>query len=332
MKVTVIAEAGVNHNGDLGLARKLIDVAADAGADFVKFQTFNAANLVTSYAKKAQYQSISTGEGSQLDMLQELELSATAHEVLIRHCTSRGIKFLSTGFDIDSIDLLNAYGVEYLKIPSGEITNLHYLRHIGALNKPTILSTGMANMVEIAAAVEVLTEGGLKRDDLTILHCNTIYPTPVNEVNLNAMLSIRHRFKTKVGFSDHTEGVEVAIAAVALGATVIEKHFTLDRRLPGPDHKASLEPKGLKELVRSIRNVERAMGSDVKEASPGELENKAIARKSIVASCHIRKGEMFTSLNLAVKRPGCGISPMLWDKVIGHEAPRDFLFDELIEL
>ena len=333
MKTLIIAEAGVNHNGDLALARQLVDVAAKAGADLVKFQTFSADRLVTAHARKADYQTKTTNAGeSQHSMIRRLELTREMHEVLIDHCKSRGIQFFSTGFDSESIDLLVELGLDRFKIPSGEITNLPYLRHVGHYGKPVILSTGMATLGEIEAALDVLEHAGTSRDGITVLHCNTEYPTPMADVNLRAMLTIRDAFCVAVGYSDHTSGIEVAIAAVAMGATVIEKHFTLDCTLPGPDHKASLEPDELKAMVTAIRNIEQALGDGIKRPSPSETKNKPIARKSLVAACAIRAGEVFTEINLAVKRPGTGLSPMRWDEVIGRKAPHDFAAYDLIEL
>jgi len=332
-KTLIIAEAGVNHNGDINLARKLVDVAADAGADLVKFQTFAADKLVATHAKKADYQNQSSDAGeSQHAMIRKLELTREMHEVLIGHCKSRGIRFFSTGFDPESIDLLVELGLNSFKIPSGEITNLPYLRHVGQYGKPVILSTGMASMDEVEAALDVLQQAGTPLDSITVLHCNTEYPTPMVDVNLRAMLAIRDTFGVQVGYSDHTSGIEVAIAAVALGATVIEKHFTLDRNLPGPDHKASLEPEELKEMVSGIRNIEKAMGDGIKRPSQSEAKNRPVARKSLVAACAIRAGEVFNANNLTVKRPGTGVSPMRWDEVLGSKALRNFNADELIEL
>jgi N,N'-diacetyllegionaminate synthase len=329
----IIAEAGVNHNGDMVLAKRLIDAAADAGADLVKFQTFNAEQLATHAAPKAEYQTQTTDEAqSQFAMLRQLELSAEMHEILIAHCRSRNIGFFSTGFDIESLNYLATLGAERFKIPSGEITNLPYLRHVGAFCKPVILSTGMATLGEIEAALEVLVTGGTPRKQVTVLHCNTEYPTPMQDVNLRAMCSIRDAFGVAVGYSDHTQGIEVPIAAVALGATVIEKHLTLDRNLPGPDHKASLEPDEFTAMVRAIRNIEQAMGDGIKRPSPSEAKNKPIARKSLVATKPILTGEQFTPENVTAKRPGTGISPMRWDEVMGRVAARDFAVDELISL
>jgi len=328
----VIAEAGVNHNGDLELACQLVEVAAASGADFVKFQTFSADRLVTADAAKAAYQQVATpATETQYEMIKRLELSAAAHQVLIDECRHYGIGFLSTGFDIESVDFLASLGIELFKIPSGEITNLPYLRHVGLKGQPVILSTGMSGLGDIEAAINVLEDGGTTREQITLLHCNTEYPTPMEDVNLRAMHSLREAFGVAVGYSDHTLGIEVPIAAVALGASVIEKHFTLDRTMSGPDHAASLEPEELKSMVCAIRNIERALGSGVKRPTASETKNRAVARKSIVAACFIRAGEMFTERNLAIKRPGTGVTPMRWDEVVGRQAPRDFLPDELVE-
>lgn len=332
-RTLIIAEAGVNHNGDIGLAKQLIDAAAAAGADLVKFQTFNASRQVTRLAKKADYQTQTTDRSeSQHAMLQRLELTEAMHHELIAHCATRGIGFFSTGFDIESIDLLLRLGQNHFKIPSGEITNLPYLRHIGQLRKNTILSTGMATLGDIEAAIDVLEQAGTPRVNITVLHCTTEYPTPMAEVNLRAMQSIQSAFGVPVGYSDHTQGIEVAIAAVAMGATVIEKHFTLDRNLPGPDHQASLEPAELKAMVDAIRNIEVALGDGVKRLTPSEVKNKPVARKSLVASQSVKAGEVFSTQNMTAKRPGTGISPMRWDEVIGRRATRDYSPDELIEL
>jgi len=332
-RTLIIAEAGVNHNGDLELAKKLIDVAAEAGVDLVKFQTFSADRQVTRTAKKADYQTQTTGsKESQHGMLRRLELTEDMHHELIAHCAARNIGFFSTGFDVESVDLLLSLGQDHFKIPSGEITNLPYLRHIGQLGKTVILSTGMATLGEIEAAIEVLEQAGTARAQITVLHCTTEYPTPMNEVNLRAMQSIHTAFGVAVGYSDHTQGIEVAIAAVAMGATVIEKHFTLDRNLPGPDHKASLEPQELKAMVAAIRNIEVALGDGIKRLTPSEARNKLVARKSLVTSQAIKADEVFSAQNITTKRPGTGISPMRWDEVIGRTSPRDFLPDELIEI
>jgi len=329
----VIAEAGVNHMGDMGVARELIDVAAAAGADLVKFQTFNAGRLVTADARKAQYQTASTDEDEpQIAMIRRLELTHEMHHELIAHCECRGIQFFSTAFDLESLDLLLELGLDRFKIPSGEITNLPYLRHLGGFGKPVLLSSGMATLGEIEAALDVLGQCGTSREDITVMHCNTEYPTPIEDVNLQAMLTIRDAFQVSVGYSDHTLGIEVPIAAVALGAAVVEKHFTLDRTLPGPDHRASLEPEELKAMVGAIRTVEKAMGDGIKRPSVSEAKNSSIVRKSIVAARSIPEGEVFDESNLTVKRPGTGLSPFRWDEVLGRRALRDFKTDELIEL
>ena len=329
----IIAEAGVNHNGDIELAKKLIDVAVNAGADFVKFQTFNADRLATHAAKKAEYQAQTTDRNeTQHEMLRRLELTPAMHHELIAHCKMRKIGFFSTGFDIESVDFLASLGQNLFKIPSGEITNLPYLRHIGRLKKPIILSTGMSNIPEIESAIKALEQAGTLRSNITVLHCTTEYPTPMCDVNLRAMQSIQTELSVAIGYSDHTLGIEVAVAAVAMGATVIEKHFTLDRTLPGPDHKASLEPAELKTMVSSIRNIELALGDGVKQLAPSEAKNILVARKSIVASKDIQIGEIFSTENLTVKRPGTGISPMRWDEVIGLTANRDYASDELIQI
>jgi N,N'-diacetyllegionaminate synthase len=333
-KTFIIAEAGVNHNGSLEIAKKLIDVAAEAGADAVKFQTFKAEKAISMYAQKAEYQKVTTGrQESQLEMVKRLELDEGAHKQLIAHCQEMGIQFLSTPFDLDSIDLLVGLGLQIFKIPSGEITNLPYLRKLGTLNRKLIMSTGMANLGEVEDALIVLMKAGTAPENMTMLHCNTEYPTPFEDVNLKAMVTMGAAFPgIKVGYSDHTRGIEVPIAAVAMGATVIEKHFTLDRTMAGPDHLASLEPHELKAMVSAIRTIEKAMGNGIKKPSPSEMNNKAIARKSIVAGRKIQKGEIFTEENLVVKRPGTGISPMRWDEVIGREAGKDYNTDEIIDL
>ena len=332
-KALIIAEAGVNHNGELAIALKLVDVAAEAGADFVKFQTFSADRLATAAAGMADYQAAAMdGGNTQLSMLRRLELSHADHAKIIERCHGRAIGFLSTGFDIESVDMLMQLGVDRLKVPSGELTNLPYLRHVGRIGKPVILSTGMATLGEIEAAVAVLETAGTTRDRITVLHCTTEYPTPMRDVNLRAMSSLRDALGVTVGYSDHTAGIEVAVAAVALGATVIEKHFTLDRNLPGPDHQASLEPAELIQMVAAIRNIEQSLGDGIKRPTPSELKNRPVARKSIVAARAIRAGERFTDGNLTVKRPGTGLSPMLWDEVLLRNAARDFSIDDLIEL
>jgi len=332
-KTLIIAEAGVNHNGDMNNAIKLIDVAVEAGVDYIKFQTFKTEKLVSKSAKKAEYQIQNTGgkEDSQYAMLKKLELSHQDHETLINYCKKKGIQFFSTAFDLDSLEYLKHIGLELVKIPSGEITNLPYLRKAAKLFSKVILSTGMSTMNDISAAVEVFRAEGVT--DLTILHCNTEYPTPMQDVNLKAMLAIKDQFHTEIGYSDHTLGIEIPIAAVALGASVIEKHFTLDKTMEGPDHAASLEPADLINMVAAIRNVEKAMGGNgLKEPSPSEQKNIAIARKSIVAATNINKGDVLSEKNLAVKRPGNGISPMRWDEIIGKIAIRSFDEDDLIEV
>jgi len=333
MKTLIIAEAGVNHNGSLDRAKQLVASAAAAGADLVKFQSFITDKSISREAPKAEYQKNTTGtDETQYEMVRKLELSRTDHEALIEECRRHGIGFFSTAFDTNSFDMLVELGLKQVKIPSGEITNLPLLRHMTRLGLPVILSTGMANLGDIEAALEVIERAGTPRSRVTVLHCTTEYPTPMEDVNLRAMASLRTAFGVEVGYSDHAPGIEVSIAAVALGATVIEKHFTLDRSLPGPDHQASLEPHELKAMVDAIRNIERALGDGIKRPSPSELKNKPIARKSLVASRVIRVGEPFSADNLATKRPGTGISPMRWDEVIGRPAPRDFAPDELISL
>lgn len=334
MRTLIIAEAGVNHNGSLDLARQLIDAAAAAGVDYVKFQTFRADKLVTRTARQAAYQSRNLGhsEESQYTMLKRLELSPDDHRALIDHCNTKGVRFFSTAFDLESIAFLDSLGLPLWKVPSGEITNFPYLRAIGLTGKPVILSTGMATLDEIEAAVGVLTRFGTPRNGITLLHCTTEYPAPKDQVNLRAMQTMHERFGLPVGYSDHTEGIEIPVAAVAMGATVIEKHFTLDRSLPGPDHKASLEPDELTAMVRQIRAVKSALGNGVKEPTPAERPNIPIARKSIVAATAIQRGELFTEENLTAKRPGTGLSPMLWESVVGQTAPHDFESDQPIEL
>ena len=333
MKVFIVAEAGVNHNGSLELAKKLIDVAVKAGADAVKFQTFKAESLVSKNAQKANYQKQTTDkEESQYEMIKKLELDLDDHKELIAYCKQKRIMFLSTPFDLDSIRLLNDFGLKIFKIPSGEITNLPYLKAIGKLNRKVILSTGMTDIGEIEDALDILIFSGTKKENITILHANTEYPTPMEDVNLRAMQTIAETFKIKVGYSDHTLGIEVPIAAVALGASVIEKHFTLDRNMEGPDHKASLEPNELKAMVKAIRNIEKALGNGIKKPSNSETKNIAIARKSIVAARTVQKGEVLCTKNITVKRPGNGISPMRWDEVVGTIAQKDYKEDDLIEL
>jgi N,N'-diacetyllegionaminate synthase len=333
-RVLIIAEAGVNHNGSLILAKQLIDKAVEAGVDIIKFQTFKSEKLVSKAARQAEYQQRNIGkkDEGQLAMLKKLELSQADHEELIAYCQKKGIRFFSTAFDMDSIDFLHSLKMGLWKIPSGEITNYPYLRKIAQYHEPVILSTGMSELSDVEAAVKVLVDFGVKKELITILHCNTEYPTPYEDVNLKAMLEIGSKFGVSVGYSDHTKGIEVPIAAVALGATVIEKHFTLDRNMEGPDHKASLEPDELKAMVVAIRNIELALGSGHKCVSESERKNIEIARKSIVAACPIKRGDVFTEDNLTVKRPGNGISPMRWNEVIGRTAIKDFEEEEMITL
>ena len=333
-KVLIIAEAGVNHNGSLDIAKRLVDEAADAGVDIVKFQTFKAEKLVSKSAKQAEYQQRNMGktDDSQYSMLKKLELSPLQHEELIDYCREKGIRFFSTAFDMDSIEYLHSLNLGLWKIPSGEITNYPYLRKIAQYGEPVILSTGMCELSDIEAAIQILLSHGLQKNQITVLHCNTEYPTPMRDVNLKAMLEIAEKFGVAVGYSDHTEGIEVPIAAVALGATVIEKHFTLDKNMEGPDHKASLEPQDLRAMVKAIRNIEQALGSGHKVISASERKNIEIARKSIVAACPIRKGDLLTDENLSVMRPGNGISPMRWEEVVGTYATRNYQEEEPIEL
>ena len=331
--VLIIAEAGVNHNGRLDLACELIDAAAGAGADMVKFQTFKADRLVTKAAQKAAYQEINeTTSETQYEMLKRLELSEDDHHQLLDYCREKGISFLSSAFDLEGLAFLNGLGLEYVKIPSGEITNLPYLAYAGQLGKRVLMSTGMADLAEVEAALNVLNEAGTPRERITVLHCNTEYPTPFEDVNLKAMVTIREALGVAVGYSDHTLGVEVPVAAVTLGAVVIEKHFTLDRSLSGPDHRASLEPGELQAMVVAIRHIERSMGDGIKRPSPSEKKNLPVVRKSIVAARPIHKGEVFTEENLTVKRPGTGLSPMRWHDILGQCAVDDFAPDEPIFL
>lgn len=334
-RTIIIAEAGINHNGSIEIAKRLIDAAVEAGVDYIKFQTYITENLVLHDAEQAQYQRQNIGDQescSQYDMLKRHELSFDDHYHLIEYCNKCGIKFLSTAFDFSSIDFLGKLKLDLWKIPSGEITNYPYLCKVAQYGEPVILSTGMCELADVDSAVLTLRECGLKPELITILHCNTQYPTPFQDVNLRAMLELRNRYNLNVGYSDHTIGIEVPIAAVALGASVIEKHFTLSRTMKGPDHKASLEPAELRRMVEAIRNVENALGDGHKKITDSERENIVVARKSIVAQCYIPKGARFTEQNLTVKRPGTGISPMLWNDVIGKEAKRDFNADELIEI
>ena len=333
-RTIIIAEAGVNHNGDINIAKRLIDVAAHAGVDYVKFQTFKANKIVTKQAKRADYQNVNTKNlDTQYEMLKKLELNEDSHHLLIKYCNDKGIKFLSTGFDLDSLQLLHKIGIRLAKIPSGEITNYPYLKKVAQLFSEVVLSTGMSDIDDINKALAILLKFGVKKQNITILHCNTEYPTPMTDVNLKAMLHIQKELDVKIGYSDHTLGIEVPIAAVTLGAILIEKHFTLNRNLPGPDHRASLEPKELKHMVKSIRNIEKALsGSEIKEPSKSELKNKQIIRKSIVAIKPIAIGETFNNNNIGTKRPGTGISPINWESVIGQVSKDNFEQDELISL
>ena len=330
MSVYIIAEAGVNHNGSFEIACRLADAAKEAGADCVKYQTFKSENLVSKNAQKAEYQKKTTGDSSQQDMLKKLELSFDSFVKLKEYCDKIGICFLSTPFDFDSIDFLNSLDMPFWKIPSGEVTNYPYLVALAKTGKPVVMSTGMCEMSEISDAIKVLKDNGTK--DIKLLHCNTEYPTPFEDVNLAAMKTIHNAFNVEVGYSDHTKGIEVPIAAVALGATIIEKHFTLDRNMEGPDHKASLEPDELKQMVNSIRNIEKAIGRGQKEPSASEKKNIVIARKSIVAKKVIKAGEILSPDNITVKRPGTGISPMRWNEIIGTRAVKDYYEDEIIQL
>lgn len=331
--LVIIAEAGVNHNGDINLAHKLIDAAAESGANIVKFQTFRAVNVMCASAPRAEYQISNTGTNeSQLEMVKKLELGPDEFISLKNHCDAIGIRFWSTAFDDASVDFLRSLGLGLWKIPSGEITNLPYLRKIGGFGEDVILSTGMSTLGDVEAAIDVLERAGTSRAKITLLHCTTEYPAPLREVNLRAMLTMANAFPgvQGVGYSDHTEGIEIALAAVALGATVIEKHFTLDRNLPGPDHKASLVPEELAELVAAARNIEKALGSGIKRPGEREIRNRAVARKSLVAAAPIRKGETLDSSNMTAKRPGLGISPMRWDEMCGTIAQKDYQTDDLI--
>ena len=333
-KVLIIAEAGVNHNGSLQIAKQLVDKAVEAGVDIIKFQTFKSEKLVSKDARQAEYQQRNIGkrDESQLAMLKKLELSVEAHHELMDYCKERNIRFWSTAFDMESIDFLHSLNMGLWKIPSGEITNYPYLKKIASFHEEVILSTGMCELSDIEAALNVLIDEGVKKEQITVLHCNTEYPTPYQDVNLKAMLEIGEKFGVKIGYSDHTQGIEVPIATVALGASVIEKHFTLDKTMEGPDHKASLEPVELKAMVSAIRHIELALGSGHKTISESERKNIEIARKSIVAACHIKEGEVLTEKNLTVKRPGNGINPMRWNEVVGTIAVRDFEEEEMIVL
>lgn len=331
-KVFIIAEAGINHNGSLDRAIEMIRVAKVSGADAVKFQTAIPELVMTSYAEKADYQlDLTEKNESQLEMVRKIHLPLNDYITLKEKCEAVGIEFISTPFDQRSVEFLADLDLKRFKIPSGEINNLPYLRHIGSFGKPIILSTGMSTLTEIDFALNILENSGTSRKQITVLHCNTEYPTPMKDVNLRAMLTIRDELRVEIGYSDHTLGIEIPIAVVALGATVIEKHFTLDRNLPGPDQRASLEPGELKDMVTAIRNIEKAIGDGVKHPSPSEIKNITVARRSIVAAKKIKKGEIFTKENLAVKRPGWGISPMHWDEVLGCIADRDYKMNEMID-
>ncbi|PQJ24052.1 N-acetylneuraminate synthase [Limnobacter sp. SAORIC-690] len=333
MRTLIIAEAGVNHNGQIELAKRLIAEAALAGADLVKFQSFITSKSISLKAPKAEYQKATTAEReSQYEMVKKLELTRADHEILIEECRRYKIGFFSTAFDEESFNMLRELGIDQVKIPSGELTNLPLIRYMTQFGMPVILSTGMANLGEIEATIEAIEKAGTPRSRITVLHCNTEYPTPMADVNLRAMVNMKRALGVEVGYSDHTHGIEIPIAAVALGARIIEKHFTLDRNLPGPDHKASLEPHQLKAMIEGIRNIEVALGDGIKRPSTSEFKNKPIARKSIVAAKEIKAGDLLTEDNLAVKRPGTGISPMQWDLVIGRTAKRNFGIDELIDL
>ena len=330
-KTTIIAEAGVNHNGSLKKAIKLVDIAAKLGADMVKFQTFTAKNVVSKKAKKARYQKKSTNQNeTQFKMLKKLELDFNSHKKIINRCKKVGIEFLSSPFDIESIDILQKLNVKRFKIPSGEINNLPYLRKIGKIGKPVILSSGMSNINEIKKAIEILKKSGTKKELITVLHCNTDYPTKYKDVNLKAMFSIRNKLKVKIGYSDHTLGIEIPIAAVAMGANVIEKHFTLDKKSSGPDQKSSLNPKELEKMILSIRNIEKSLGSFNKLPTKSELKNIMIVRKAIRASKEIKKGDFFSEEDITTKRPASGISPMKWDKIIGKKALKNYKIDDPI--
>ena len=332
-KVLIIAEAGINHNGDINIAKEMVDIACDAGADIIKFQTFKAEKVISKNAPKADYQLLTTSRTeSQLEMAKKLELSFENFRDLFDYCKKIGIVFLSTPFDLESLYFLEELGQQYIKIPSGETTNLPYLRKVGELNKKIIMSTGMMKLKEIELCINILINNGTSKKNLTLLHCNTEYPTPLEDVNLLAMKSIQNEFALDVGYSDHSLGIEVPLAAVALGASVIEKHFTLDKNMHGPDQKSSLSPQELQNMIKSIRKIEILLGSGIKKPSNSEKKNIVIARRSVVASRNIEKGEIFTEENITTKRPGTGISPMMWDSVLGKKAKKFFREDVLIEL
>ena len=332
-KTIIIAEAGVNHNGDLGIAKRLIEVAAKAGADYVKFQTFTASELVTQNANRADYQIKNSNiDESQFQMIQRLELKREYHKLLIDYSKICGIKFLSTAFDINSLDFLDSLGADLFKIPSGEITNYPYLKAVASYRKKIILSTGMSTLADVDNAISVLLKYGSRREDITLLHCTTEYPAPIDEVNLLVISTLKTSFGVEVGYSDHTMGIVIPISAVSLGASVIEKHFTLDRNMEGPDHKGSLEPEELISMIESIRLVEKALGDGIKRVTQSEIGNINLVRKSLVANQNIKKGDIFTSLNVSIKRPGSGISPMRYDEIIGRIAIKDFALNDLIEI
>lgn len=332
-QIIIIAEAGVNHNGSIDNAKKMIDIADSSGADYVKFQTFNTESLLTKNAEKAQYQKDTTGKNEkQFDMIKKLELDKKSHYELDKYCHKKNVKFLSSAFDIESIDFLHQMKMPFFKIPSGEMNNLPYLKHIASKKTPIVMSTGMSTMREIENSSQVLFDEGINKEDLTILHCNTEYPTPMLDVNLKSMLSIKNKIGVNVGYSDHTQGIEVAIAAAALGASIIEKHFTINRNMDGPDHAASLEPNELKKMIVSIRNIEKALGSKIKKPTESEKKNITVIRKSIVAKKDIKIGETFSKKNLDVKRPASGLSPMLWDSIIGKKSKYNFKEDEQIKI
>ena len=332
--VLIIAEAGVNHNGDINIAFDLVNAAAKAGADIIKFQTFNPDSLVTSYSRKADYQKKNDigRDEHQCTMLKRLQLNSSEKHLLVNKCNSLGIEFLSTGFDLESLDFLEKLDLKRYKIPSGEITNLPYLRRISKFKKPLIMSTGMASIIEIKASLDALYECGLTQKDITLLQCTTEYPAPIDEINLKAMKAFKRQFKVKYGISDHSDGIEVAIGAAALGASIIEKHITLDRTLPGPDHKASIEPDQFRDMVIGIRKIEKALGDGEKKITKSEIKNKDIVRKSLVALKEIKKGEIFTMDNIGCKRPGYGISPMRIDEIIGSLSQKHYFIDEMIEI
>ena len=331
-RTLIIAEAGVNHNGDMNIAMELIDIASKAGADMVKFQTFTAGGIVTKFAEKANYQKVVSDSDNQYEMLKKLELTEKNHVELMSYCAEMNIGFLSTPFDLESVHLLSQLGLDTFKISSGDITNLPLLKLIGGLQKRIILSSGLSSLNEVGDALKILISAGADLNKITVLHCTSEYPAPMKDVNLKAMQSLKKAFNINVGYSDHTLGIEVPVAAVAMGATVIEKHFTTDKTLPGPDHKASLDQYELQQMVKSVRNIEKALGNGIKKPSKSESKNLLAVRKSIVAKKNIRVGEIFSEDNITVKRPGSGLSPMKWEQVLGSKAAHDFKLDELIEI